>query len=217
VQKQCKILIIDGQDFERKLLQKLVESLGCVAETLESGDQIEASIRNISPDLVLLDIEMTGISGEQLMRQIRAKYSSSVLPVIIISGKSTSEKVIEMLRVGANDYITKPFDFEMALARVDLHLKYLHQNRELIRLNEIETVRSIVTTYNHEINNPLTIAIAGLAMLKKAPHDVRRFDSIEQALERIANITGDIRNLLDGAPMSVESYAGSETKIYKLK
>jgi DNA-binding response OmpR family regulator len=214
---QSKILIIDDQDFEYKLLQELVESLGCTSHNLNSESELESRIQNLSPDLILLDIGMRDISGEEVLQKIRNTYSSSVLPVIIISGKSKPEKIIEMLKAGANDYITKPFDFEMALARVNLHLKVLFQYRELIRLNEIETIRSMVTTYNHQINNPLAIASAGLAALKKAPNDIRRFDSIEQALGRIANITGDIRNLLDGAPINLEPYAGSETKIYKIK
>ncbi|HEV7376656.1 MAG TPA: EAL domain-containing protein, partial [Pyrinomonadaceae bacterium] len=71
---------------------------------------------------VLLDWMMPGIDGVETLRRIRSEKSASILPVIMVTAKTESENIVEAIRLGANDYVTKPVDFAVALARVDAHI-----------------------------------------------------------------------------------------------
>jgi sigma-B regulation protein RsbU (phosphoserine phosphatase) len=72
--------------------------------------------------LVLLDVMMPGLDGLEVLRRLRARYSRVELPVIMATAKDQSEDVVEALRAGANDYVTKPLDFQIVQARVETHL-----------------------------------------------------------------------------------------------
>jgi CheY-like chemotaxis protein len=94
-------------------------------------------------DLMLLDMMMPEMSGLEVLARIRLHYSQGALPVIMVTAKSQSEDVVGALKAGANDYITKPVDFSIALARVAAQLdrkraeEKIHQlNGELSQANE---------------------------------------------------------------------------------
>jgi DNA-binding response OmpR family regulator len=217
VKDQSRVLIVDDQDFERALLSELVSDLGCEPRGLSSGVKIADVIEEFLPDLILLDLGLPDLPGDKVIQEIRARHSSSDLPVIVISGKSKSADIIELLKLGANDYITKPFEFEVCLARIELHLKLSLQQKKIGEFKEREVIGSMVTTYNHEINNPLAIALAGLELLKKNPNDLQRLETIRDALLRIANITEKIRNLVSDGTIVSEPYVSGETKLYKVR
>jgi DNA-binding response OmpR family regulator len=71
---------------------------------------------------VLLDILMPRISGLDVLRLLRARYPAADLPVIMATAKDQSSDVVEALQLGANDYVTKPFDFPVVLARIQTQL-----------------------------------------------------------------------------------------------
>ena len=75
-------------------------------------------------DLVLLDVEMPGLSGFDVLAQLRATYSRTQLPVIMVTARTAGEDMVEALKIGANDYVTKPIDFQVALARIETHLAH---------------------------------------------------------------------------------------------
>ena len=68
---------------------------------------------------MLLDVMMPDMNGTEVLRRIREKFSASLLPVIMVTPNSQAEDVIEAMKIGANDYVTKPVDFSIALARVN--------------------------------------------------------------------------------------------------
>ena len=73
-------------------------------------------------DLVLLDVEMPEMNGLEVLKRIRQRYSASELPVVMVTGKSRSEEIVDALELGANDYVTKPLDFPVVLARIRTQL-----------------------------------------------------------------------------------------------
>lgn len=217
MKNQPRILIIDDQEFQQALLRELVESRGFFSRCLSSGVGVLDVIGEFKPDLILLDMELPDLSGDRVIRNIRSKFNASVLPVIIISGKDSSEKIVEMLKLGANDYITKPFEIEVTIARIELHLRVMTQHKELVALKERSVIRDMVTTYNHEINNPLSIALAELKYVRKNDQKEVRFENMEMALKRIAEITHKISDLLEKDQMETEDYVGDGDRLYKLK
>lgn len=140
---KARLLIVDDVRDNRDILRRRFERHGFRAT--EAGGGVEALdwIERESFDLVLLDMMMPDMSGLEVLAHIRSKYSAGALPVIMVTAKSQSEDIVEALNLGANDYITKPVDFSIALARVITQLdrkraeeKIHHLNGELSRANE---------------------------------------------------------------------------------
>ena len=140
---KARLLIVDDVRENRDILRRRFERHGFHATEAGGGIEALALIEQEAFDLVLLDIMMPDIAGLEVLAQIRSKYSPGVLPVIMVTAKSQSEDIVEALNRGANDYITKPVDFSIALARVITQLdrkraeeKVHHLNGELSRANE---------------------------------------------------------------------------------
>ncbi len=87
-------------------------------------------------DLVLLDVMMPGIDGMETLKRIRSRKSASTLPVIMVTAKSESDNIVDALEQGANDYVTKPVDFAVALARVNTQLSRRRAEQQVALANE---------------------------------------------------------------------------------
>jgi diguanylate cyclase (GGDEF)-like protein/PAS domain S-box-containing protein len=112
------LLVVDDSAPARELLARRLERKGFHVVTAASGE--EALLRMSGPpvDLVVLDIEMPGLDGFDVLKQVRQRYSPARLPVIMATADHASETVVRALDAGANDYVTKPLDFPVVLARI---------------------------------------------------------------------------------------------------
>jgi DNA-binding response OmpR family regulator len=117
------LLVVDDIEDNRDLLARRLGKRGFRALTAESGPKALKLIESESVDLVLLDIMMPGMSGIEVLRRVRQTRSSLELPVIMVTAKAGSEDVVDALEVGANDYVTKPVDFPVLLARIQAQLR----------------------------------------------------------------------------------------------
>ncbi|MDB5450502.1 MAG: putative response regulator receiver domain protein [Phenylobacterium sp.] len=118
-----RLLVVDDNPDNRIILRRRFTRLGY--EVMEAGDGAKALalIAAFPFDLVMLDIMMPGIDGLEVLRRVRETRSQAELPIIMVTGKSASEDVVEALNLGANDYITKPVDIEVAYARAEMQLR----------------------------------------------------------------------------------------------
>jgi CheY-like chemotaxis protein len=117
------ILIVDDLPANRDLLSRRLTRAGFRVTQASSGPEALEAVRRSPPDCVLLDIMMPGMSGIDVLRQLRLTRSIVSLPVIMVTAKTESEDVVEALSFGANDYITKPLDFPVVLARIRAQLR----------------------------------------------------------------------------------------------
>ncbi len=138
-----RLLIVDDIGDNRNILRRRFERRGFEVSEADSGLAAIELIDNGCFDLVLLDVMMPGIDGIETLGRIRANWSASELPVIMVTAKSESGNIVEALELGANDYITKPVDFAVALARVNAQIsrkraeeQVVTANEELLRANE---------------------------------------------------------------------------------
>jgi CheY-like chemotaxis protein len=117
------ILVVDDLPANRDMLARRLERAGF--RVLQAGSGVEALelLGRSAVDCMLLDIAMPGMTGIEVLREVRADRSSALLPVIMVTAKTDSEDVVEALSLGANDYVTKPVDFPVALARIKAHLR----------------------------------------------------------------------------------------------
>src|ERR1700676_3054803 len=118
-----RLLIVDDISDNRTILTRRFQRRGFEVVEADSGYVAIELIGRESFDLVLLDVMMPGIDGIETLKRIRSQKSASALPVIMVTAKSESENVVDALELGANDYVTKPVDFAIALARVSAQIE----------------------------------------------------------------------------------------------
>jgi len=117
-----RILIVDDNEMNRNMLSRRLDRKGFVVTVTSGARMLAERIKQDAVDLLLLDIAMPDIDGFEALQQLRKEYSRVELPVIMVTAKNQSEDIIRAFDSGANDYLTKPIDFPVALARIQTHL-----------------------------------------------------------------------------------------------
>ena len=120
--KSSKLLVVDDDSPNRDLMVRRLLKCGFEASQADSGKNAIEWIHSHTVDLVLLDVEMPEMSGLDVLATLRQTYTPAQLPIIVVTGKSGSDDVVSALAAGANDYVTKPIDFPVALARIQTQL-----------------------------------------------------------------------------------------------
>jgi diguanylate cyclase (GGDEF)-like protein/PAS domain S-box-containing protein len=117
------LLVVGDDPVNLDLLSRRLRRAGYTVDVAASGREALDRIASQEVELLLLDSMMPGLSGIQLLQQLRLRFSAAKLPIIMVTALSESEKVVEALNLGANDYITKPIDFPVALARIKAQIE----------------------------------------------------------------------------------------------
>ena len=125
-----RVLIADDDHVSRQYVAALLRKHGMHVEFAEDGPRALAAARDLDLDIVLLDIMMPGLDGLDCCRLIKGITQEEFLPVVLLTSKSDAESRVTGLRIGADDYVTKPFDERELLARVGnlLRIKRMHDN-----------------------------------------------------------------------------------------
>jgi DNA-binding response OmpR family regulator len=117
------LLVVDDDEMSRDQLSRRLERRGFTVIMAADGYVALETLKRRSVDLVLLDVMMPGLSGLDVLRTIRRSRTAIELPVIMATARAASDDVVEALEAGANDYVTKPIDFPVALARIHAQLR----------------------------------------------------------------------------------------------
>ena len=125
------ILIVDDTPANLNVLSAILGKRGYRVRPAINGALALKAAQKAAPDLILLDVQMPGLDGYEVCRQLKASAQTRAIPVIFISALDDVLDKVEAFQVGGVDYITKPFQIEEVLARVENQLA-LHQQREEI-------------------------------------------------------------------------------------
>ena len=131
-----RLLIVDDVADNRAILARQFGRRGYEIVEAEDGAKALCLIGEQAFDAVLLDVMMPGISGTEVLRRIRAQHSAAMLPVIMVTAKTQPEDIVESLKLGANDYVTKPVEFSIALARVASQVARRRGELEMLRTKD---------------------------------------------------------------------------------
>jgi class 3 adenylate cyclase len=131
---QGALLVVDDNEMNRDMLARRLARRGYTVAVAADGQQALQMIEAQPFDLILLDIMMPGISGLDVLKILRQRYSVADLPVIMATAKDQSEDIVAAMRLGANDYVTKPLDFPVVLARTETQLALKRAMEEIRRL-----------------------------------------------------------------------------------
>ena len=131
------ILLVDDDALMRRSLAFHVEQAGYQVHTAANAEDALAFVRTSPPDLVILDIGLPGIDGLEALREIKTQAN---LPVIFLTGRRRELDEVVGLELGADDYITKPFDVDVVLAHIKAVLRRTEKNSQPERMNQLLVV-----------------------------------------------------------------------------
>jgi diguanylate cyclase (GGDEF)-like protein len=135
--KPFSVFVVDDDPSEIDLISFMLSQNGFEVTTASSGKEYLEKIKKETPDIIILDVMMPEISGLELLRQIRQDPKTMAIPILLVSALSDTEDIVKGLQEGANDYITKPFNIPVLLARVKTHLKIGTLVKQLATQTEI--------------------------------------------------------------------------------
>ncbi len=162
-----KVLIADDDSVARLLLDATMRQLGYTTVLCADGEAAWTALTGVEvPQLVLLDWHMPGIEGVEICRRIRSRGASPYVYVILVSGKTLREDIIEGLDAGADDYITKPIDLDEFRVRVRAGRRILELQAALLAAGE--KLRDLAS------RDPLTGLLNRTAILAALDREVER-------------------------------------------
>ncbi|MBX7246281.1 MAG: diguanylate cyclase [Candidatus Sumerlaeaceae bacterium] len=150
--RSYRVLIVDDDPSLGRIMAYFLQKQGYDTVLMNTARTALAEIDRLLPDLVLLDVTMPGMSGIEMLTKLRQSDRTRLLPVILNSALDRPEDIVTGLRAGANDYVTKPIDNAILLARVETQLKMatllfeLDSQRQL--LDKLAAYDSLTEIYN---------------------------------------------------------------------
>lgn len=160
-----RIMVVDDDQHINEMLKEKLSEEGYEVISAYSGTEAKLLLSGTKVDLILLDLMLPGISGEELMAQIKG------IPVIVLSAKADIADKVGLLRGGAVDYVTKPFDMEELMARIDVQLRRVEAvtDKNVLCFQELSLDQDSHVVEYHENEIRLTrteYAILRLLMLR---------------------------------------------------
>lgn len=136
-----KILLVEDNKEIHDLIKNALEKERYIVKNAYSGTEALIILEKENVDIILLDLMLPGINGEEIIKKIKS------IPIIVISAKVSNEDKINSLLIGANDYITKPFDMDELLARVKVQLRINNTSKN----NDLKYKEMTLNCMNHTL------------------------------------------------------------------
>jgi phosphoserine phosphatase RsbU/P len=141
---RAEILVVDDDAVSRKILAQLLASAGHQYRECEDGTEALELIRARQPSLLLLDFDMPGLNGTEVLKSLRSDKDPAIaqIPAIMLTGHGSEESEVRCLQAGADDFVTKPVNAAVLRARIETQLRLRSMRRQLERQNnELEEWR----------------------------------------------------------------------------
>lgn len=163
------LLVVDDEPINVELLCDLLDAMGYRVTGATGGEAALQAVRREPPDLILLDVMMPGMNGYEVCRLLRRDPRSAKIPVVFVTALSDTEDKLKAIEAGGDDFLTKPFNRPILLARIRSLLRLKAAGDELERsyrkLQELERLKDdLMKMIVHDLKSPLTAMLATLEM-----------------------------------------------------
>ncbi len=205
IAKKAKILIVDDQPDNLRLLSQILTGQGYEVRKAINGSTALMGVQTLSPDLILLDINMPGLNGYEVCQQLKSDRKTQQIPIIFLTA---SDRVIDKVKgfeLGGVDYITKPFQVPEVLARVESHIKI----RRFTQIRETVS-RAIV----HDLKNPLSVIIFnGGSLIRRNSVEGKNLEALKTINDMAQRLDSMLNDLLMVAKMDADRLILHRTEI----
>ena len=192
-----KILVVDDQKDNVFVLQERLTREGFEVLSAFDGPTCLTMASEESPDLILLDVMMPGMSGFEVCKKLTANEETKLIPVLLVTALTEAEDLKEGFQAGAFDYIKKPFNRVELIARIKSALSFRESQKVLLEIEKVQTYAATVITANHEIKQPLTlINLSTAAINRELRKDELSKDVVHKRVTFIEDATKDIISVL---------------------
>lgn len=193
------ILVVDDTPTNLKVLSAMLNEAGYQVRPAISGELAIKAAQSRPPDLILMDIMMPDMDGYEVCTALKNIPEIKDIPIIFISALDETMDKVKAFQVGGVDYITKPFQIEEVLARIENHLMLYRQRKEIEGLNALKDL--LIRTVSHDLKNPIS-NIMGYAELllveREAMSDqTQREQLLQQVYQSAEHMYTLVTNLLD--------------------
>lgn len=200
--KPADILIIDDTLANLQILVSMLDQQGYYVRPVNSGPFGLRAAQSAHPDLILLDIKMPKMDGFEVCRQLKADEETRDIPIIFISALGETSDKVKAFQVGGVDYITKPFQLEEVLARVQTHLEIqrlrrLDQERIEEQTQLIGELDAYAHTVAHDLKNPLATIGGFAALLETGYGDDFPAEQRQSFAETIIRSVGHMSDIIE--------------------
>jgi two-component system, sensor histidine kinase and response regulator len=193
------ILIVDDTPANLDVLSNVLTERGYKVRAAINGELALRAITKAPPDLILLDVQMPGLSGFEVCQRLKSDPRTQDIPVIFISVSDAVEEKVRAFEVGGIDYVTKPFQVREVLARVESQMRIQHQRRRIEMLNAFKD--ELVGIVSHDLKNPIGVVLGYIDLIRDSlaegnSIDKEMLDRMHKATESMLHL---VRDLLDNA------------------
>jgi len=214
--KVSKILIVDDKETNRTIL-RLVLSKADASYVILQADCGKAALEIVEremPDIILLDVLMPDMDGYEVCQKLKAQEKYKSIPVLFITALDKTEDMNKCFSIGGADYIVKPINPEEVKARVKAHLSFKLAQEERIQITNLESVKNMVVTYNHNMNQPLMASITYLEiLLAQTPAEDKRHKSLIKVKTELAKISEILKKIQALQELKRVDYVGQTQMI----
>jgi DNA-binding NarL/FixJ family response regulator len=157
-----KILVVDDDRILRTVLKHSLEQKGYLVKVVTSGKEALAAFKQDVPDIIVSDVSMPEMDGFEFCRQVRSQPSGKLIPFIFLSAKSDLDDRVQGHSIGADGYLTKPFEMKELLAKIEaliersrrVHAEIVHLIGKLVNSQSVDLALDGQNSFTHEINKP---------------------------------------------------------------
>jgi DNA-binding response OmpR family regulator len=201
--RTARILVVEDDAMSRDFVVRLLESEGHRTESAPDGPACLARLESgPPPDLVLLDVSMPGMSGLEVLAWIRARFTGEELPVVMVSALADASDVVSALDRGADDYVTKPVNPTLLIARVSAGLRRRSGVADLVAAEQTARLLEALDLVVASIQPPVRSLAERIAAVRTNPTgadtatvSTAELEELDADVQRIARVIDRVGGL----------------------
>lgn len=213
-----KILVVEDEEPIRELLKMELETEGFIVDVAANGAEGLNKVKTFLPDLIVCDVMMPVMDGFTMQEKLSQDPRFKEIPLIFLTAKSDKKDIRFGKSIGAEDYITKPFEFDDLLVSINAKLKKYYDRKQILNARLDEIRKSILFALPHEFKNPLSTMSGFLSLLldkdyQKSEKEMEEFlNYIKQSSDRLYRL---VMNFLKLAELEVTE--SDENKVKEIR
>ena len=186
---QIKVLVVDDERNILDIIKFNLEVEGYEVITSRDGEEALRLVQELKPDLILCDIMMPELDGLEVCRRLKSDGRTNQIPVVMLSARTQAQDKVASIEAGADDFITKPFDFSDLVARITINLIRARQKRDVSPLTGLPGSISIEAETKRRISKNLMFATLYIDMDNFKPfNDIYGFPAGDTAIRLLSSI-----------------------------